>query len=81
MMGYIMSRRSSKRNKACDKLKIANKITFKNAVKLLRDAPLTKFDQSVDVSINTSVDTKQSDQIVREMLQHYHTAQEKKYAY
>ena len=62
-----MPKRNTKRRKACEKLKIDEKISINDAIKQFRAAPATKFDQSVDVSINTSVDTKQSDQIVRDV--------------
>ena len=38
---------------------------FAEAIKLLKDAPKTKFDETVDLTVNLGVDPKKSDQMVR----------------
>lgn len=39
--------------------------TLKEAIEILKKAPVTKFDQTVEVSVDLEVDTKASDQMVR----------------
>ncbi len=39
--------------------------TLKEAIEVLKKAPVTKFDQTVEVSVDLEVDTKASDQMVR----------------
>ncbi|MDR3492448.1 MAG: 50S ribosomal protein L1 [Gammaproteobacteria bacterium] len=56
----------SKRRRAINEKVISNKVyTAQDAFTLLKDLPLAKFRESVDVSINLGVDPRKSDQAVR----------------
>lgn len=56
----------AKRIKAAREAVDANKLyTLKDAVKLLKTNAKTKFDETVDVAMNLTIDPKQSDQMVR----------------
>ena len=56
----------SKRAKAFrEKVEPAKFYSIDEALELLRSMPPTKFDQSVDVSVNLGVDPRKSDQVVR----------------
>ncbi|NOZ53098.1 MAG: 50S ribosomal protein L1 [Gammaproteobacteria bacterium] len=58
--------RLTKRTKAfVEKLEPGKVYSIDDAVALLKSMPTTKFDQSVDVSINLGVDPRKSDQVVR----------------
>jgi large subunit ribosomal protein L1 len=39
--------------------------TIEEGVKIIKDTKFVKFDESIDIALNTSIDTKQSDQNVR----------------
>lgn len=57
---------ANKRIKSARELVDGNKVyALKDAVKLLKAAAKTKFDETVDVAMNLGVDPKQSDQMVR----------------
>lgn len=61
-----MSNRNSKRNKVLDKVTEKGKTyLLKDAVKLLKTAPKTKFDQSVELQFKLGVDLTANDQAVR----------------
>jgi large subunit ribosomal protein L1 len=56
----------SKRFKAIrDKIKAGQVYTFDEAMQLLKDCPLLKFAESVDVAVNQGIDPRKSDQVVR----------------
>ena len=56
----------SKRQKAFREKVDANKLyAIDEALEMLKSMPATKFDQSVDVSVNLGVDPRKSDQVVR----------------
>jgi large subunit ribosomal protein L1 len=61
--------KGGKRYAASAKLVDRNKTyTLPDAVKLIKQAPQAKYDQTVDIAINLGVDPKQSDQQVRGMV-------------
>ena len=47
------------------KLDRSRRYSFEEALRLLREVPRAKFDETVEVAINLAVDTRQSDQMVR----------------
>lgn len=56
----------AKRIKAAREAVDANKLySLKDAVKILKSNAKTKFDETVDVALNLTIDPKQSDQLVR----------------
>ena len=56
----------TKRTKAFrDKVDSTKLYSIEEALELLKSMPATKFDQSVDVSVNLGVDPRKSDQVVR----------------
>ncbi len=56
----------TKRTKAFrDKVDSTKLYSIDEALELLKSMPATKFDQSVDVSVNLGVDPRKSDQVVR----------------
>ena len=61
-MATTVSKRQKELSKSAHKGKIFN---LKDAVKVLRDAPKTKFDQSVDLQCKLAVDLTANDQAVR----------------
>ncbi|MEK6746257.1 MAG: 50S ribosomal protein L1 [Rickettsiales bacterium] len=61
--------RIAKRRKALvTKVDITKRYTLKEAVKLVKSGATTKFDETIDVVINTGLDPKQTDQLVRGMV-------------
>jgi large subunit ribosomal protein L1 len=61
--------RIAKRRKALvAKVDTAKRYTLKEAVKLVKSSANTKFDETIDVVINTGLDPKQTDQLVRGMV-------------
>lgn len=61
--------RIAKRRKALiAKVDIAKRYTLAEAVKLVKSSANTKFDETIDVVINTGLDPKQTDQLVRGMV-------------
>ena len=61
-----MSNRISKRNKVLDKLTEKGKsYLLKDAIKILKSSPQTKFDQSVELQCKLGVDLTANDQVVR----------------
>lgn len=61
-----MAKTRSRRYKEAAKLLDANKnYSLKEAVALLKKLPGTKFDQTVEVNLHTSIDPKKSDQLIR----------------
>ena len=50
------------------KIKEGEKYKISDAIALVKECATAKFDESVDVSINLGIDTKKSDQTVRELL-------------
>ncbi len=51
--------------KASENIEREKDYTLEEAIKFLKDAPKTKFDQTVDIVVNLGVDPKKSDQMVR----------------
>jgi large subunit ribosomal protein L1 len=61
-----MAKARSKRYKEAAKLlDISKSYSLKEAVALLKKFPGTKFDQTVEVNLHTSIDPKKSDQLIR----------------
>ncbi|MFA5038899.1 MAG: 50S ribosomal protein L1 [Candidatus Omnitrophota bacterium] len=61
-----MRKKHSKRYEASAKLVDPSKVyTLKEAIAVLKSAPKTKFDESMEVSFHLRVDTKKSDHMVR----------------
>lgn len=61
-----MAKTRSRRYKEAASLLDANKnYSLKEAVALLKKLPGTKFDQTVEVNLHTSIDPKKSDQLIR----------------
>ncbi|HQP91642.1 MAG TPA: 50S ribosomal protein L1 [Candidatus Omnitrophota bacterium] len=61
-----MKKIASKRFKEADKLVDKTKLySLKDALGILKSAPLTKFDQSVELAFSLGIDTKKSDHMVR----------------
>jgi large subunit ribosomal protein L1 len=61
--------RIAKRRKALlAKVDTTKRYTLLEAIKLVKSSANTKFDETVDVVINTGIDPKQTDQIVRGMV-------------
>jgi len=59
-------KKRSKRAKEFDKLVEKNKAyTLKDAVDILKKAPKTKFDESIDLNVKLDIDPKQTSQMVR----------------
>ena len=57
---------ASKRVKSFENLvDKSKKYSLKEAISILKKAPKTKFDESVDLAIKLDIDPKQSDQMVR----------------
>ena len=56
---------SKNRKKQLDGLDLDIAMSVDEAIKLIKDRKFVKFDESIDISLNTSIDTKQSDQNVR----------------
>ena len=51
--------------KAKEGIDLEKEYTLEEALKLLKEAPQTKFDETVDLAVNLGVDPKKSDQMVR----------------
>lgn len=61
--------RIAKRKKALiSKIDTAKRYTLAEAVKLIKSSANAKFDETIDVVINTGLDPKQTDQLVRGMV-------------
>jgi large subunit ribosomal protein L1 len=61
--------RIAKRRKAIiAKVDTTKRYTLKEAVKLVKSGATSKFDETIDVVINTGLDPKQTDQLVRGMV-------------
>ena len=61
-----MAKKTSKRYREAAKLLDVNKqYSLKDAVDLLKKFPGTKFDQTVELSFDTNIDPKESDQLIR----------------
>ena len=57
--------RSKRYNEAAKLLDASKSYSLKEAVALLKKLPGTKFDQTVEVNLHTSIDPKKSDQLIR----------------
>jgi large subunit ribosomal protein L1 len=65
-MATVVTRRSSKRYAtAAAKLQAEHAYTVEEALRLLKEMPPAKFDESVDLSFRLGVDPKHADQMVR----------------
>lgn len=60
-----MRKRGKKYKAAAAKVDRSKRYGLADAVKLVREAKFTKFDESVEVSLRLGVDPKQADQVVR----------------
>lgn len=61
--------RIAKKRKALEaKVDSSKRYTLKEAVKLVKSGATSKFDETIDVVINTGLDPKQTDQLVRGMV-------------
>ncbi len=63
-----MSRISKKRKTLIAKVDANKRYSLADAVKLVKSNAVSKFDETIDVSINTWLDPKQTDQLVRGMV-------------
>jgi len=54
-----------KMESAAKKVEPGNQFSLEEAVKIVKDASYTKFDETVDMALNLGVDPKKSDQMVR----------------
>lgn len=61
----MQKKRSKRYRAAAEKVDAKRKYSLTEAVKLLKELPPTKFDQTVTVSLKLGVDPRQSDQMVR----------------
>src|SRR5262245_60512048 len=65
-MATVVGKRSSKRyGTAADKIQAERAYTVEEALRLLKEMPGAKFDESVDLSLRLGVDPKHADQMVR----------------
>jgi len=65
-MATVVGKRSSKRyGTAADKIQAERAYTVEEALRLLKEMPGAKFDESVDLSFRLGVDPKHADQMVR----------------
>src|SRR5690606_29613544 len=62
----IMTKRMTKANALVDRAKF---YSLDEAVKIIKQAKATKFDETVEVSFNLGIDPKQNDQTVRGMVE------------
>lgn len=56
---------SKNKKKQVEGINFEKTYTIDEGVQILKDTKFVKFDESVDIALNTSIDTKQSDQNVR----------------
>jgi large subunit ribosomal protein L1 len=56
---------SKNRKKQIDGIDFTKSLTIEDGLKIIKDRKFVKFDESIDVALNTAIDTKQSDQNVR----------------
>lgn len=63
-----MSRISKKRKELIKKIDTDKRYSLADAVKLVKSNAVSKFDETIDVVINTGLDPKQTDQLVRGMV-------------
>ena len=56
---------SKNKKKQVEGINFEKTYTIDEGVKIIKDTKFVKFDESVDIALNTSIDTKQSDQNVR----------------
>ena len=56
---------SKNKKKQIEGINFEKTYTIDEGVQILKDTKFVKFDESVDIALNTSIDTKQSDQNVR----------------
>lgn len=63
-----MSRITKRRKTLVGKVDANKKYTLVEAVKLAKSLAVSKFDETIDISINTGLDPKQTDQLVRGMV-------------
>ena len=60
-----MDKHSKRFNEALKLVDEKKTYTLKEAIGVLKNMPVTKFDQSIDIDIHLNVDSKKSDQMVR----------------
>ena len=56
---------SKNKKKQIEGINFEKTYTIEEGVKIIKDTKFVKFDESVDIALNTTIDTKQSDQNVR----------------
>jgi large subunit ribosomal protein L1 len=56
---------SKNRKKQIENIDFSKSYSLLEGLKLIKERKFVKFDESIDISLNTSIDTKQSDQNVR----------------
>lgn len=56
---------SKNRKKQIEGINFDNIFSVEEGLKLIKERKFVKFDESIDVALNTTIDTKQSDQNVR----------------
>ena len=60
-----MKKDSKRKTKILEGLDIEKQYTISEAVKILKKIASAKFDETIEISINLGIDTQQSDQAVR----------------
>ena len=60
-----MSKLTKRQKAAVGKVDSLKLYTFDDAIAIVKDCALAKFDESVDVAVNLGIDAKKSDQVVR----------------
>ena len=60
-----MTKVSKKRKEVMSKLDLARKYDVKEAIKLLKENSITKFNETLDVAIKLSIDASKTDQSIR----------------
>ena len=60
-----MKKKSRKYQEAASKIEKGKAYTKEEAVKLVKETSITKFDSSVEVAMNLNLDTKKADQQLR----------------
>ncbi len=60
-----MKKRSKRYRGGAEKIEADKSYSLEEAIKLLKELPPTKFDETVELSFNLAIDTKKSDQLVR----------------
>jgi large subunit ribosomal protein L1 len=60
-----MSKLTKRQKAAVGKVDSLKLYTFDDAIAIVKDCALAKFDESIDVAVQLGIDAKKSDQVVR----------------